>query len=85
MELRELAGRLLQVIDGIVAGYRDAPPARSDADLRGAAEVVIEAVDSTFWRIYARDPTVIERFRDHYPDMRDVVPEVGIPPLHERS
>lgn len=84
-QLRDLAGGLTQVIDGIVAGHRGPPPTRSDADLRAAAEIVIEAVDSTFWRVYALDPAVIDRLRHGYDDVRDVVPEIAIPPVHEQS
>lgn len=83
--LWDLARRLTQVIDGIIAGYRGTPPVRSDADLRVAAEVVIEAIDSTLWRVYARDPAVIDRVRRQYDDVRDVVPEIAIPPVHEQS
>jgi hypothetical protein len=84
-QLQDLAGRLTQFIDGIVAGYRGTPPVRSDADLRTAAEIVIEAIDSTLWRVYARNPAVIDRLRHVYDDVRDVVPEIAIPPVHEQS
>jgi hypothetical protein len=83
--LRDVAGMLMQVIDGIVVGYRGSPPARSHADLRVTAEIVIEAIDSTVWRVYARDPSVIARLRRTYHDVRDVVPEIVIPPVHEQS
>lgn len=84
-ELRELAGKLAQVIDGIVAGYHGAPPSRSDRDLRDTASIVIEAIDSTLWRVYAQDSAPLHRLRDRFNDVRDVIPEVAIPPLHERS
>jgi hypothetical protein len=45
-QLRELSSRLLQLVDGIVVGYRCDPPARSDVDLRASSEVVIEAIDT---------------------------------------
>ena len=83
--LRELAGELFQVVDGIVVGYRDRRPDRGDEDLRSTATVVIEAIDSTFWRVYARDKAITERMRHHYSDVRDVVPEVAIPAVHEES
>lgn len=83
--LRQLAAEILQVIDGIVVGYRGVPPARSDADLRDVAEIVLEAIDSTLWRVYARDVAVLDRIRQIYHDVRDVSPEVVIPPAHEES
>jgi hypothetical protein len=83
--LRQLAAEVLQVIDGIVVGYRGAPPVRSDADLRDVAEVVFEAIDSTLWRVYARDVAVLDRIRQRYHDVRDISPEVVIPPVHEES
>lgn len=84
-QLQDLAGRLTQLIDGIVAGHRGTPPVRSDADLRAAAEIVIEAIDATLWRVYARNPAVIDRLRHEYDDVRDVVPEIAIPPVHVQS
>ena len=83
--LRDLACRLSQVVDGIIAGYEGTPPVRSDADLCVSAEVVIETVDSTFWRIYARNTAVIDRMRRRYEDVRDIVPEMALPPVHEKS
>ena len=84
-ELRSFSGQLLQFIDGIVVGYSGKPPNRSEADLRGASEIVIEAIDSTLWRVYARDSAVIDRLRSTYDDVRNVEPEVAIRPLHEQS
>jgi hypothetical protein len=84
-ELRELADELAQVIDGIFAGYRGEPPSRSDKDLRHTTEIVIEAFDSTFWRVYARDAGVAEQLRRTYTDVRDVLPETPIPASHALS
>lgn len=85
IQLRELAGRLRQLNDGIVVGYRGDPPTRLDADLRTGSEVVIEAIDSTLWRVYARDPSVVNGLHRSYEDVRNVEPEVPLPPIHERS
>jgi hypothetical protein len=84
-QLWELADRLAQLIDAIVVGYRGAPPVRSDTDLRESVEIVIEAIDSTLWRVYAQDPAVIDRLRREFDDVRDVMPEVPIPAAHEQS
>ncbi|WP_445148091.1 hypothetical protein [Baekduia sp. Peel2402] len=79
-ELRALAGELLQVIDGIVVGYLDHPPDRTVADLRDVAEVVIKAIDSTYWLVHTRDAAVVDRVRRAYEDVREVGPETPIAP-----
>lgn len=84
-QLREFAAQLLQLIDGIVVGYRNGPPTRSDPDLRASSEVVIEAIDSTLWRIFARESSVVDGLRCNYDDVRNVEPEVALPPVHEES
>jgi hypothetical protein len=85
IRLRTLAAQLRQFVDGIIVGYRGDPPTRSDADLRTRSEVVIEAIDSTLWRVYARDPAVTDRLQSSYPDVRKVAPTVTLPPFHPRS
>jgi hypothetical protein len=64
--LRRFAGRLVEFEDGIVVGYWGNPPDRTDADMRSSAEIAIVAFDSTFWRVYARDPVVLDRVRKAY-------------------
>jgi len=83
-ELRQIAQQLGQFIDGIVVGYRGTPPTRSDPDLRRSAEVVIEAIDSTLWRVYASHRRTLATLHDHYDDVRDV-PEVIVRPVHDWS
>lgn len=85
VELRRLAHQLHQFIDGIVVGYRDQPPKHSDADLRDTAEVVIEAIDSTQWRIYARDEVIVEGLRRDFQDVRDIAPEGAVAATHGES
>lgn len=84
-QLRELASNLLQLVDGIVVGYRNDPPTRSDLDLRTSSEVVIEAIDSTLWRIYARNSAIVSAVQRNYDDVRPVEPEIALPPVHEDS
>ena len=84
-QLREFAAGLFQLIDGIIVGYRDSPPTRVDPDLRESAEVVIEAIDSTFWRVYARDRGITDGLQHHYDDVRDVKPEVALSAAHRES
>lgn len=81
-ELWTLADRLAQIIDGIFVGYRGDPPKRSNADLRSSAEVVIEPIDSTLWRIYARNGVELDRLRRDFSGAREVVPEIPLPPIH---
>lgn len=81
-ELWDLAGRLLQVIDGIIVAFSDSPPTRSDSDLRESCEIVIEAIDSTLWRVYARDPALSDHLRNTFTEVREVPPEVPIPAVH---
>ncbi len=84
-ELRGLAAGLHQVIDGIFVGYRGQQPNRNDADLRSSAEVVLEAIDSTLWRVYAREVAMIDRLEKRFVRVCDVTPEVPIAPKHEMS
>jgi len=85
-ELRLIALQLAQVIDGIFVGYEGDPPTRVTADLREDCEVVIEAIDSTLWRIYAREAMLMERFvRAGLTNVLKVVSERAIPPSHGPS
>jgi hypothetical protein len=84
-ELRAFAARLFQLIDGIVVGYRGDGPTRSDADLRTSCAVVIEVVDSSFWRVWAKDRATIGTLGECYKDVRVVDPEVVLRPEHTLS
>jgi len=81
-QLRTLSDEFAQIIDGIVVGYRGDPPTRSTTDLRSSAEVVVESIDSTLWRIYAHDGSELDRLRRDFNDVRDVVPEIPLSPIH---
>lgn len=78
-ELARLAPHLLQVIDAVIIGWQDSPPLRGSSDIRATAEVVIEAVDSTFWRIYSREPETFAVLRRDFPGGRELSPEPAIP------
>jgi hypothetical protein len=78
----EFARSLREFNDGIIVGYITQAPARSTADLRTAAEVVIEAFDSSYWRVYSRDGAMLDALRPRFADVTDVVPEPGIVPVH---
>jgi hypothetical protein len=73
--LLALSGKLLQVIDAVVVGYRGSAPLRSDPDLRRSAEIVIEAIDSTLWRVFALDDSVREHLERAFTDVRKVPAE----------
>ncbi|MFN8123054.1 MAG: hypothetical protein U0237_11565 [Thermoleophilia bacterium] len=81
-ELRQIASKLSQVIDGIFVGFRGDPPARSATDLRAYADVVIEAFDSTYWRVHARHGPALDGIRHAGYRMRELVPEPAIPATH---
>jgi hypothetical protein len=81
-ELRDVADRVAQVIDGVFAAYAQAPPSKASADLRESCEIVVEAIDSTYWRLYARDQEIIRRVQDVFEDVRVIDTEVPIPGQH---
>ncbi|MET0600774.1 MAG: hypothetical protein ABW167_02185 [Baekduia sp.] len=76
---------MLQLIDGIIVGYRHDLPSRADPDFRASAEVVIEVIDSTFWRVYARDRAITDGLQSNYDNVRLIEPEVVLPPVHRDS
>jgi hypothetical protein len=69
-ELVSLANSLSEVRDAIIVGCRtrELIPALPTTDLYSPCDVVIEAVDSAFWRIYAKDDRLLQKlartFRD---------------------
>lgn len=81
-ELRRLADQLLQVVDGILVGHRCRPPERSNPDLRDDAELVIEALDGLWWRVYAREERTLAPLRTGYREVKAVDPEIAIPAIH---
>jgi len=46
---------------------------------------VIEAIDSSFWRVWVRDQAVVAGLRIEYANARDVDSEKVIPPADEES
>jgi len=84
-QLEDLSRRLLQLIDGIIVGFDGDPPRRQDADLRTKAAVVIEIIDSTYWRVYTRFPSTLDRLRQEFASARVVVPEAPIRATHLNS
>lgn len=65
-QLRELAAVTLQTIDGRFAGIPRGERQLGRGprnDTQGSALIVIEAVDSSYWRLTADDSSVLEPFR----------------------
>ncbi len=74
-ELVAIAHALKQVIWGVFVGCTDAsavPSLHPDADLYNPSEIVIEAIDSTYWRVYARDDRVLQRLGAAFRDVKMV-------------
>ena len=69
-ELVSLGERVFQLIDGIIVGYVSPRPSSSDADLRQSCEVIIEAFNSSHWRVYATDESVITCLGSRFNDVR---------------
>jgi hypothetical protein len=73
-ELWELSDKLDQVIDAIVILPRKVPlvfKAKDIQKIRDESDVMIEAVDSTFWRVFSRDEKVLNALRGRYKAVAD--------------
>ena len=69
-DLASLGERVFQLIDGIIVGYTSTRPSSGDADLRPSCEVIIEAINSSHWRVYATDESVITCLESRFDDVR---------------
>lgn len=81
-ELRALASAFTQVIDGVFVGCRDVasiPPLHPKAELYARCEIVLEAVDSTLWTVYARDDRVLQRLQAAFHDVQAVAVPASVP------
>lgn len=62
-ELVVLANHLDQVIDGVFVGCKDQKPFKKsceDDELEERCELVIDAFDSSYWRVYAKNSEIIK-------------------------
>jgi hypothetical protein len=61
-DLCELSKRLIQVIDGVFVGCKDGSKIdrQDESVLADVCDIVIEANDSTVWRIHAKDHQLIQ-------------------------
>ena len=69
-----LADDFSQVINATIVGCRHAgsiPPLAPEIDLAASAEIVVEAIDSSLWRVTAQDEQVLARL----PGQRLVIDE----------
>jgi hypothetical protein len=65
-ELVILATAFCEVLNAVIVGCKDAtliPHLQPNADLYTPCEIVLEAIDSTLWRVYARDDQIIQRLQ----------------------
>jgi len=81
-ELVSLGERLFQLIDGIVVGFKGGRPSSDATDLRESCEIVIEAIDSSLWRVYAVDESIIACLSRRFDDVRPVDQAEPIPGSH---
>lgn len=69
VDLVEFSHRVGQVYDGMFLGMRD-PECLAGVDDPACpwkyAEISVEAVDSTYWRVYARDSAIFAALRDRF-------------------
>jgi hypothetical protein len=74
-ELRALLNDVLQVIDGTFVASRDQDsiPTRAAVheELVGRSEMVVTALDSSYWLVTAPDP-VVNRLMDRFPGTQTV-------------
>jgi len=71
-ELLTLAQELHQVISGVLAGVKD--PSATARIWRGTdscaiSDLVLEAIDSSLWSVYARDDRVLQRLQGRFHDI----------------
>jgi hypothetical protein len=74
-DLHLLASHTDQVIDAVLVGNADAREVMkrsSDDDLYRENELVIEANDSSYWRVVSHRPDIIDALRKHFTDVSPV-------------
>jgi hypothetical protein len=62
-DLVSLARRLFQVINALLSGSSAPIGAAAVSDLYAHSEIVLEAIDSSLWRVYARSDAIIEELK----------------------
>jgi hypothetical protein len=70
-ELRSLAADHFQIVNALIVGCtteEEIPPITAGSALYTVPEIVIEAIDSSLWRIQAKKPQVIAQVRARFRD-----------------
>ncbi len=74
-DLKQLAWALDQVIEGTLAGC-GTPDALNkitlQSDLKATCDIVIEAIDSTLWRVYSRDDGILQKLKAAFRNVKTV-------------
>jgi len=73
--LIDIASRIKQTIDGTFVGCRSAETITllDRRNLRtDFCEIVIRAIDSSYWFFYAKDDRLLDRIQRHFKDWREV-------------
>lgn len=74
-ELRRLASKFKQTIDGVFVGCLErtmVPRLDRQETWHDLCEVVIEAIDSTSWRIYAKDGRLLDNVKGRFHEWRSL-------------
>ena len=74
-DLKQLAKRLDQIIEGTIVGCRNPDVLTQinlQSDLRSACDIVIQAIDSSLWKIYSRDDGILQRLKLSFREVKTV-------------
>lgn len=76
--LLRMAEELDQMINCLIVGCAEGEVIPSRTDATGSnCSVIIEAVDSTFWRVTSRLPGIVEGLQARFEDSEIIPPAVG--------
>jgi hypothetical protein len=74
-DLKQLAGALDQIIEGTIVGCRNPEVLTQihlQSDLPSTCDIVIEAIDSSLWKVYSRDDRILQRLKSAFRDVKSV-------------
>jgi hypothetical protein len=74
-QIQALASKIDQLIDGVIAGYKDKttiPGRRIGDETAAGADVVFKAVDSSYWRLCIKDENLVTRLVRGFSDVRHI-------------
>ena len=64
-----------QVINIIIVGCQEItkiPSLKPNSNLDTPCEIVLELIDSSLWRIYAKDQKILQRLQQEFTDIREI-------------